>query len=68
MIAWLDAVDEDRTFISVTSIAELKCGIALMDDGRRRDALTAGLAVDLPERFAGRIVLIDPAIAERWVS
>lgn len=66
VIAWLDAVDEDRAFISVASIAELRRGIALMDDGRRREALTAWLAEDLPARFAGRILPIDPAIARRW--
>ncbi len=66
VLAWLDAIDEDRAFISVVSIAELKRGIALMDEGRRREALAAWLAGDLPARFAGRIVPIDPAIAERW--
>jgi predicted nucleic acid-binding protein len=66
VLAWLDAIDEDRAFISVASIAELKRGIALMDAGRRREALAAWLAEDLPARFAGRIVPIDPAIAERW--
>jgi len=66
VLAWLDALDEDRAFISVASIAELRRGIALMGDGRRREALTAWLAEDLPARFAGRIVPIDPAIAERW--
>jgi predicted nucleic acid-binding protein len=66
VLAWLDALDEDRAFISVASIAELRRGIALMDDGRRREALTAWLAEDLPARFAGRIVLIDPTIAGRW--
>jgi predicted nucleic acid-binding protein len=39
VLGWLDAVDEDRVFISVASIAELRRGVALMDDGRRRDAL-----------------------------
>ena len=29
VLAWLDAIDEDRAFISVTSIAELRRGIAL---------------------------------------
>ncbi|MEP9380098.1 type II toxin-antitoxin system VapC family toxin [Aquabacter sp. CN5-332] len=66
VLAWLDAIDEDRTYISVASIAELKRGIALMDDGRRRSALSDWLAQDLLERFAGRILPIDPAIAGRW--
>jgi predicted nucleic acid-binding protein len=37
-----------------------------MGDGRRRAALTAWLANDLPTRFAERILSIDHAIAERW--
>lgn len=66
VLAWLDAIDEDRAFISVASIAELRRGIALLDDGRRRAALAAWLAHDLPARFAGRILPIDHAVAERW--
>ncbi len=66
VLGWLDAIDEDRAFISVASIAELRRGIALMDDGRRREALSAWLAEDLLARFAGRILPIDPAIAARW--
>lgn len=68
VIGWLDGLDEDRVFISVASIAELRRGIALMDDGRRRDALTAWLANDLPARFSERILPIDHAIAEHWAS
>lgn len=66
VLAWLDGLDEDRAFISVASIAELRRGVALMDDGGRRTLLSAWLAQDLPARFAGRILSIDPAIAERW--
>ncbi|WP_431201708.1 type II toxin-antitoxin system VapC family toxin [Bradyrhizobium betae] len=66
VLAWLDTVDEDRAFISVASIAELRRGIALLDDGRRRAALAAWLAHDLPMRFAERILPIDQAVAERW--
>ena len=61
VLGWLDAVDEDRVFIGVASIAELRRGIALMDDGRRRAALAAWLANDLPARFAERILPIDHA-------
>ena len=66
VLGWLDAVDEDRVFISVASIAELRCGIALMADGRRRPSLTAWLANELPERFAARILPIDREVAEHW--
>jgi predicted nucleic acid-binding protein len=66
VLGWLDAVDEDRVFITVASIAELRRGIVLMEDGRRRAALAAWLADDLPARFAGRMVPIDRAVAERW--
>src|SRR5581483_4486456 len=66
VLGWLDGLDEDRAFISIASIAELRRGIALMEEGRRRAALAAWLTQDLPARFAGRILPIDPMIAERW--
>ncbi|MEY9123600.1 type II toxin-antitoxin system VapC family toxin [Bradyrhizobium yuanmingense] len=66
VVAWLDRIDEDRAFISVASIAELRRGIALLEDGRRRTALAAWLAHDLPVRFAERVLPIDQTVAERW--
>jgi toxin FitB len=66
VMAWLDNADEDRTFISVISLAELRRGISLMDDGRRRDALAEWLANDLSERFSGRILEVDRETAMRW--
>lgn len=66
VLEWLETIDEDRAFISVASIAELRRGVALLEDGRRRTALAAWLAHDLRERFAERILPIDEAIAERW--
>ena len=59
VLEWLDRLDEDRAFLSVVSLAEIRCGVALMDAGRRRDALAEWLARDLPERFAGRFLAID---------
>lgn len=66
VLEWLDTIDEDRAFISVASIAELRRSIALLEDGRRRTALAAWLAHDLPMRFAERVLPIDHAVAERW--
>jgi predicted nucleic acid-binding protein len=66
VLTWLDTIDEDRAFISVASIAELRRGIALLEDGRRRAALAVWLAHDLPTRFAERVLPIDAAVAEHW--
>ena len=66
VLAWLDSVDEDRLFLSVASLAELRRGVVLLGAGRRREALAGWLAHELPARFAGRILPIDPSVAERW--
>lgn len=56
-------LDEDRSFISVVSIAEIRRGAALMDKGRKRDALAGWLARDLPQRFEPRVLPV-----ENWLS
>jgi predicted nucleic acid-binding protein len=66
VVAWLADVDEDRTFISVITLAELRSGIAALAPGRRRDRLESWLAHDLPTRFEGRVLLIDAAVADGW--
>jgi predicted nucleic acid-binding protein len=66
VLQWLDALDEDRSFISIVSIAEIRRGVALMDQGRKRDALAAWLADDLPQRFEHRVLLVDAPIALAW--
>jgi hypothetical protein len=37
VVEWLDGVDEDRVFLSVASLAEIRRGIEMMAEGRRRD-------------------------------
>ncbi len=66
VLAWLDTVDEDRTFISVVSIAEIRRGVALMEESRRRDALAEWLGRDLLQRFERRILPVNEAVALAW--
>jgi toxin FitB len=66
VVAWLQEVDEERVFLSVASLAEIRRGVELMPPGKRRDRLAAWLAEDLPARFAGRILDIDSRVADRW--
>ena len=66
VLDWLDGLDEDRSFISVVSIAEIRRGVALMDNGRKRDALVEWLASDLPERFEHRVIPVEERVALAW--
>ena len=66
VIGWLADVDEDRVFISVITLAESRRAVERMQDGIRKQRLTAWLAHELPLRFEGRIVPIDATIADTW--
>ncbi|MGE0281191.1 MAG: type II toxin-antitoxin system VapC family toxin [Rhizobiaceae bacterium] len=66
VLEWLHHLDEDRTFISAVSIAEIRRGIALMEPGRRRDALASWLSDDLQQRFDQRVIPVDAAVAVAW--
>jgi predicted nucleic acid-binding protein len=66
VLKWLHGLDEDRTFISIISIAEIRRGIALMDSGRKRDALGEWLTHDLSQRFENRTIPVEGPVAMAW--
>ncbi|MGI8991629.1 MAG: type II toxin-antitoxin system VapC family toxin [Bryobacteraceae bacterium] len=66
VVSWLAEADEDRVFISVASLAEIRFGIDLMPGGRRQDRLILWLEEELPVRFEGRVLAIDRRIADTW--
>jgi predicted nucleic acid-binding protein len=66
VITWLAEVDEDRVFISVITLSELRYGIERLAQGARRGRLDAWLRNELPLRFEGRILSVDSAVADCW--
>ena len=66
LIRWMEEADEDRVFLSVISLAELRYGIERMAVGARRNRLEGWLRHELPVRFEGRILSVDHPIAEAW--
>ena len=66
VVAWLADVDEDRVFISVVTIGELRHGIERLPSSRRRVRLDDFLREDLTQRFEGRVLPIDTAVASAW--
>ena len=66
LIRWMESADEDRVFLSVISIAELRYGVDRMPLGARRNRLEQWLRDELPLRFEGRILPVDQNVAEAW--
>ena len=64
VLGWLDQSDEDSIFLSVVTIAELRHGIERLPAGRRRRVLDDWFRNDLRERFEGRLIPVDAAIAD----
>jgi predicted nucleic acid-binding protein len=66
VIGWLAEVDEDRVFLSVVTLAELRHGVERLADGSRRKRLDAWLRDELPLRFEGRLLPIDEVVVASW--
>lgn len=66
LVRWLDEIDEDRTFLSVLTVGELRKGIERLAPGARKRRLSGWLADELVERFADRLLPVDVAVAEAW--
>ena len=66
LIGWMESTDEDRVFISVITLAELRYGVERMAAGSRRSRLEQWLRDELPLRFEGRILPVAVDVAEAW--
>jgi toxin FitB len=66
LLDWIDTLDEDQTFISVITIAEIRSGIASLPAGRKREALDAWLRFELLDRFRDRVLTVTVEIADQW--
>jgi len=64
LVAWLAKSDEDRLFLSVVTLTELRYGVERLAAGRRQRQLDAWPSDELPLRFEGRMLPVDAAIAE----
>ena len=64
--AWVEGTAEALLHLSVITIGEVRKGIDLVDDQRKRAALQSWLDHDLRVRFAGRLLPFDEDVAERW--
>jgi toxin FitB len=66
LIDWFASTDEDRVYLSVITIAELRYGVERLNHSSRRARLEAWLEQDLTTRFEGRLLVVDEKIAYVW--
>jgi len=62
----MDAADERTLYLSALTLGEIRKGIVTLVEGKRRSQLESWLEIDLRQRFAGRILSVDEAVADRW--
>jgi predicted nucleic acid-binding protein len=63
--AWLNTIDPNIQFISVVTIGEIRFGVERLPVGPSKRRLEAWLE-RLKLMFAGRILPVELAVAERW--
>jgi toxin FitB len=64
--SWISHLDEQLLWLSVLTLGEIRKGIAAPPVSPRRMVLEGWLELELPERFFGRILPVDQAVADRW--
>jgi predicted nucleic acid-binding protein len=65
VLAWLDAQRDDDCFLCAPVVAELRYGVAILPEGRRRRALATSLDRIENEEFGDRILPFDRGAARR---
>ncbi|QBS45696.1 VapC toxin family PIN domain ribonuclease [Nocardia sp. CS682] len=66
LIEWLHDADEERMFLSVITIGEIRRGVDRMSNGRRKARLTTWLSDQVTDRFDARLLPIDLGVAQAW--
>jgi predicted nucleic acid-binding protein len=65
---WLAAQDGLDIYLTAISEAELRYGVAIVDNGKHRDCLADAIDRILRDDMAGRVLAFDSAAAEAYAT
>lgn len=66
VIAWIEQIPVDATYLSVLTLGEIRKGIEAVKDIKRKKKLLIWLEHDLVQMFDRRILAITIEVADRW--
>lgn len=66
LVRWLDVADEDRLYLSVVTVGEIQQGVERLPESAKRERLAEWLSNELLDRFSGRLLPVDIAVARAW--
>jgi hypothetical protein len=64
VVGWLDRMPEESLWTTTVTVFEIRFGLALLPDGRRRRRLDRAFAKALAEEIDDRVLAFDQAAAE----
>lgn len=64
VVAWLDAQPPESIWTTAITVFEIRFGLGILAEGRKRKALEEAFASALDEDFDGRVLAFDQAAAD----
>jgi len=66
VLSWLNGQDVSRLFLTSITVGEIRYGLRVLPQGKRRRSLEDGFERIHAQAFAGRILVFDEAAALRY--
>jgi toxin FitB len=68
VLAWIDAQSVETLFVSTITLAELRFGLAVMPDGKRKSVLQRRLEEEVIPLFKGRVLSFDDGASRAYAE
>jgi len=66
VVEWIDGVADERLYLSVITVGEIKRGIEKLPGSERKQRLEDWLTEGLLARFRGRVLALDTPVLLTW--
>lgn len=68
VVAWINAQNIETLYLSTIGLAELRFGIAVLPEGKRKDVLHSSLEQRVLPLFEGRILSFDISASQAYAT